>query len=138
MRQGSGEPSARPTQWAGGPVSLHRGGVRPFFLFRLDLGCGLLRRLLLLSPSLAPARATGGQLRRREVLGKCLRDVLERAESLARGFDELRRAGGISLRGGEKCGAHLHRELKRGVDELRGVLLVPVTAGICERAEQTL
>src|SRR5207244_2789642 len=65
-------------------------------------------------------------------------DFLGRAESFARLVDELRRARRVALRGGEECGAHRQRQLERGRYELRGVLLVPVSARVRERAEQAL
>ena len=60
------------------------------------------------------------------------------AEALAGGLEQLRRARRVALGGGEQRGADFLRHLERGVDELRGVLLVAMAARVGERAEQPL
>src|SRR5581483_2641099 len=60
------------------------------------------------------------------------------AESLARLLQQLRRPRRVALRGREQRGADLQRLLERGLHELRRVLLVPVPAGVRERAEEAL
>ena len=99
----------------------------------LALGLAL---LLALAP--ATARAAGRSLRRGQVVGERVGDLLDRPEPLARGVDQLVGARRVPLGGGEQRGADLARLLERRVDELRGVLLVPVAARVGERAEETL
>src|SRR5439155_5205148 len=98
----------------------------------LDSGLGDRRRLtfdrsLLLAPPPLPS-AGGAGLRLRQVLGDPACDLLDLAQPLARRVEELRRTGRVALGGGEQRGTDLLRHLERGVDELRGVLLVPVAA----------
>src|SRR5262249_3412199 len=102
----------------------------------LSLLLGCLR--LLLAPSPPAARAPARLLRGRQVLCKRVRDLLQRAEVLAGGVDQLVGAGGVALCGGEQGRSYLERLLAGRIDQLRRVLLVPVPAGGGERAEQAL
>ena len=85
-----------------------------------------------------PAACGSRPLRRGEVLRQRERDLLDRAELLASLVEELRRARRVALRRGEERRADRQRQLERGLDELRGVLLVPVAARVRERAEEPL
>src|SRR5262249_55868293 len=76
------------------------GGVLRLFRLRfLRLGRGWLSRrtAALPPPPPAPSAPTASLLRSREVLGQRERDVLYRAEPVARLVDELRRAGRVPL-----------------------------------------
>src|SRR5207248_3871789 len=99
----------------------------------------MLRCLRFLLPAPAPAaRASARLLRRGEVLRQRVRDLVQGAELLAGGIDQLVRARGVALRRGEERGTDLERLLPRRVDELRRVFLVPVAARVGERAQQPL
>src|SRR5436305_310139 len=78
---------------------------------RLSLG---LRAAALAPPPSAPLRAAAALLRCGEVLRERERDLLDRAEPLARLVDELRRARRVPLRRRQERGAHGHRPLGRG------------------------
>src|SRR5690348_4176464 len=108
-----------------------RGGLVVLRRLSLRLGAAALA-----PPTPAPPRAAAALLRRGEVLGQRERNLLDRAEPLARLVEELRRARRVALRRRQKRGAHRQRQLERSLDELRGVLLVPVPARVGESAEQ--
>src|SRR5438105_4347329 len=99
----------------------------------------LLRVLgLLLAPSTPAARAAARLFGRRQVLGQPVCDFRQPAELLARGVDQLIGPRCVALGRGEQCRADLERLLARRVDELRSVLLVPVSARVCQRPKQAL
>src|SRR5205814_7125062 len=99
---------------------------------------GLLLRVLrlLLAPSTPAPRAPARLLRRRQILREPVRDLLDRAELLAGGVDQLVGAGCVALCRGEQRRADLERLLAGGVDEPSCVPLLPVSARGCQRAEQ--
>src|SRR5947208_12636960 len=99
---------------------------------------GLLLRILrlLLAPSTPTPRAPARLLWCRQIRREPVRDLLDRAELLAGGVDQLVGAGCVALGRGEQRRADLERLLTGGVDELRCVLLVPVSARVRQRAEQ--
>ncbi|OLE01689.1 MAG: hypothetical protein AUG91_00650 [Actinobacteria bacterium 13_1_20CM_4_69_9] len=99
---------------------------------------GRVGRLLPPLPPLAPPGAPGRELGLREVLGERAGDFLHGAQAFPRRFDQLRCARRVALRGGQQRRAHRHRQLESRVDELRGVLLVPVAARVRQRTEQPL
>src|SRR5512133_4377248 len=106
-----------------------RGVLRRLRLLLPVLGLLLLRVLrLLLAPSPPPARSSARLLGRRQVLGEPVRDFRQRAELLAGGVDQLVRARCVALGGCEQRRPHFERLLARGIDELGGVFLVPVSA----------
>src|SRR5262249_52265819 len=94
-----------------------------------------LRLLLLPPPPSLPRRA---RLRRREVVGERGGELLDRAQPLTRVVEQLRRARRVGIGRGDKRGADRERHLEGGAHELRRVLLVPVAAGVRERAEEPL
>src|SRR5581483_9889412 len=123
-------------------LRLRRGVCRSRLLGRAVTvrGCGRraggrLARLLLAAPAPAFARLL---LRRRQVLGERERDLLHRAELLARLVEQLRRARRVPLGRCEQRRADLLRLLERGAHELCRVLLVPMPARVRERAEEPL
>src|SRR5204863_8502240 len=101
-------------------------------VLRLLLLSGL-RFLLAASP--AAAGATARLFRRRQVLGEPMRHLLQSAELLTGRVDQLVGARRVSLGRREQGRAHLERLLARCIDELGGVLLVPVPTGVGQRAE---
>src|SRR3954447_14793261 len=105
--------------------------LRPALRLRLRLA------LLLPLPPPAPG-AAGGGLRRGQVVGERVRDLLDRAEPLASRVDQLVRPRGVALRRGEQRRADLARLVECCVDELRRVLLVPVAPGVGQRAQESL
>src|SRR5262249_12090987 len=77
-------------------------------------------------PPAPPARRA--RLRRGEVVGECTGDLLDRAEPLACVLEQLVRPRCVALGAREQRGADRERHLERGLDELRGIVLVAVAA----------
>src|SRR4051812_21473877 len=114
------------------------GRPRPVLLLLLRLLPLALRLALLLALAAPAARAAAGGLRRRQVVGQRVRDLLDRAEPLAGCVDQLVGARRVALRRGEQRRPDLARLGERDVDELGRVLLVAVAPRVGERSEQAL
>src|ERR1043166_113199 len=98
---------------------------------------GGLRLALLLAlppPPPRPARS----LRRGEVVGQGVCDLLDRPEPLPRRVARARGTRGVDLREAQQRSADLAGLLQRCVDELRRVLIVPVAERVGECAEESL
>src|SRR5215204_4728002 len=117
-----------------------RGGQRLHVAF-LRLLLVLVRRLGLLLRALAPpapARATGVRLRRGQVVGERVGDLVDRRDPLAGGLDQLVGARRVALGRREQRDTDLQRLLEGGVDQPGGVLLVTVPARVRKRTQQAL
>src|SRR5690242_21319891 len=126
-------------------LRLLRGGLRPravarlLLLLALVLALPLRLRLALLLALAAPAAGAAARgLRRRQVVGERVGDLLDRAEPLASRVDQLVRARRVALGRSQQRGPDLSRLVERRIDELGRVLLVPVPARVGECAEQPL
>ena len=122
----------RSVGFLGEPAAVRRSARAAFCALAAPAPAGLLLAAAPASP------APGVRLRRGQVVGEGVCDLLDRAELLARLFEVVVRTRRVALgRGEERCGGS-DRELLRGVAELDRVLLVPLAPGVREGTEQAL
>ena len=128
--------ASRPSRWPS-PRLTGRGVLR-LAVLRLPavLALRLVRLALLLPPP--PPRLARGLLRSGEVVGERVGDLLHGADPLANAVDQALRGRRVRLCRREQRSGDVRRLLEGDVDEPRGVLLVPVAAGVRERAEEPL